>query len=88
MWLQRGKSLWNLGPIKRSSKPLWLSVMFLPYSDAPYKKAKAAPLQVSHSNSYALWTLIVGLRFFLLGYLGCLSGNQDEGQIYAVLQRR
>ncbi|KAJ0020258.1 hypothetical protein Pint_32369 [Pistacia integerrima] len=44
-WLQRGKSLWNLQPIRQSSKPPWLSVMFLPYSDAPYKKAKAAPLQ-------------------------------------------
>ncbi|XP_044504460.1 probable GTP-binding protein OBGM, mitochondrial [Mangifera indica] len=45
MWIQRAKSLWHLEPIRRSSKPPWLSVMFLPYSDAPHKKTKAAPLQ-------------------------------------------
>jgi hypothetical protein len=96
MWLRSIKPFYLLNSFKKSSKPPWILSSLLSYTDSPYSKAKASPLQVCHSTViiffytlllpctwtalYIIFSLLL-LAILVMGYFGLYAGNQNERQI-------
>jgi len=96
MWLRSIKPFYLLNSFKKSSKPPWILSSLLSYTDSPYSKAKASPLQVCHSTViifcytlllpctwttlYIIFSLLL-LAILVMGCFGLYAGNQNERQI-------